>query len=121
MDVRLLGPVELVVGERPVPVAGTSPRAVLAMLALRAGQVIRTDEIIEGLWGSSFPLDPGAAVQVTLSRVRRALGEERQRLHRVASGYVLELAPSALDAGRAEAALDLARHLRRAGRPADAA
>ena len=121
MDVRLLGPVELVVGERPVPVAGTSPRAVLAILALRAGQVVRTDEIIDGLWGSTFPIDPGAAVQVTLSRVRRALGDERERLRRVASGYVLDLEPTAVDVGRAEAALALARQLRRDGQPADAA
>jgi DNA-binding SARP family transcriptional activator len=121
MDVRLLGPVELVVRERSVPVAGTSPRAVLAMLALRAGQVVRTDEIIEGLWAGTFPLDPGAAVQVTLSRVRRALGEERERLRHIAAGYVLDLDPTAVDVGRVEAALDLARQMHRDGRREDAA
>ncbi len=49
MDVRLLGPVEVSVEERPVPIGAGKPRALLAMLALRAGSVVSVERLIDGL------------------------------------------------------------------------
>ena len=51
MDLRLLGPVELRLGDGPVDLGPRKQRAVLAMLALRAGRTVPTDALIEGLWG----------------------------------------------------------------------
>ena len=64
MDIRLLGPVECSGEEGVVKIPGTSAKAVLTMLALRPGEVVLSDEIIEGLWGANFPVDPIAAVHV---------------------------------------------------------
>jgi DNA-binding SARP family transcriptional activator len=111
VDIRLLGSVECFGDGGPVPIPGTSARAVLAMLALRPGEVILTDEIIEGLWGANFPLDPTASVQVTISRLRRALGKDRERLRRVALGYVLDIDATEVDVGRAQALLQQGRLL----------
>lgn len=121
MEVRLLGPVECLGDEGPVPIPGTSARAVLAILALRAGEVVLTDEIVEGLWGASFPLDPTAAVRVTVSRLRRALGKDRERLRSVALGYVLDLTAAEVDVGRAEGALAEGKVLLHHDRPERAA
>jgi DNA-binding SARP family transcriptional activator len=54
VDIRLLGTVECIEDGAPLRVPGTSARAVLAMLAMRAGELVLTDEIIEGLWGADF-------------------------------------------------------------------
>src|SRR5262249_8161211 len=51
MEFGLLGPLEVRdAAGAPVPVGGPRVAALLAMLALRAGQVVSTDRLIEGLW-----------------------------------------------------------------------
>ena len=73
---RILGPLEVRVGDHAVALGGTKQRAVLAMLLLRAGQVVSTDELIDGLWGERPPATARAAVQVYVSQLRRALGRD---------------------------------------------
>jgi DNA-binding SARP family transcriptional activator len=52
MRVRLLGPVEIVGPDQASrPVSGLRRTAVLAVLALRAGEIVSTDRIIEAVWG----------------------------------------------------------------------
>jgi DNA-binding SARP family transcriptional activator len=120
VDVRLLGSVECFEDREPIRVPGTSARAVLAMLALRPGDLVLSDEIIEGLWGAGFPLDPIAAVHVTISRLRRALGKNRERLRSVALGYVLDLPAADVDVGRVEESIRQGRLLLEDDRPLDA-
>jgi len=105
LDIRLLGPVECWRDNRPVPINGRSARAVLAMLALEPGRLVNSDQLVEGLWGEGLPVDPSAALYVTVSRVRQALGSERERLRRDGHGYVLEADPAEIDVSRAEIAL----------------
>ncbi|MEY2590590.1 MAG: hypothetical protein QOJ67_2574 [Acidimicrobiaceae bacterium] len=105
MDVRVLGDVEVRRGGARTPLPGASCRAVLAMLALREGGVLSVDEIIDGLWAVDLPGDPVAAVHVTISRLRGALGEDRGVVSRHPLGYSLDLDPSLIDVGRAAAAL----------------
>lgn len=112
MDVRLLtGVVEYRGAGGVAKLPGTSARAILAMLALRPGELLLSDEIVEGLWGRRFPHDPTAAVQVTISRLRRALGEDRGRLRTVPLGYLLDVNQQEVDVGRAESALSRGRQL----------
>ena len=51
MQVRLLGPVDVVVDGAPRPVRGLRRAAVLATLALHPGQVVGTDRLIDVVWG----------------------------------------------------------------------
>ena len=53
MEIRLLGPVEVRDGERVVPLPRRQQRALLAALALRAGEVVSTDRLVADLWGET--------------------------------------------------------------------
>jgi DNA-binding SARP family transcriptional activator len=87
LEVRLLGPFEVVVAGQPVQVPGAKRQALVACLALRAGRVVPTDTLIDALWGSDLPSAPRNAVQHHVTRLRRALGTDAIRL--AADGYAL--------------------------------
>ena len=55
MQVRLLGPVDVVVDGEPRPVRGLRRKTVLAVLALRAGEVVSTDRLTDVVWGQAAP------------------------------------------------------------------
>jgi DNA-binding SARP family transcriptional activator len=74
VEVRLLGPLEVLDDEgRPVEVRGTRSQGVLAVLALRAGEVVSAGRIVEEVWGDQEIRDPLNAVQVLVSKLRRML------------------------------------------------
>ena len=103
---RILGPLEVRVGDRPVALGGPKPRAVLAMLLLRAGRVVGTDALIDGLWGARPPATARGAVQVYVSQLRRALadaGAGDAAIETAGTGYVIRVAPGALDLARFDA------------------
>ena len=50
LEVRLLGPLEVLKQEQPIPLGGPKPRALLAALALDAGRVVSVDRLVENLW-----------------------------------------------------------------------
>jgi DNA-binding SARP family transcriptional activator len=101
MDFRLLGPLE-VVSERDGPVAlgGVKQRSLLAALLLQANEVVSADRLIDQLWGAAPPATAAKSIQVYVSRLRKALGE--QRLVTQPPGYVLRLDRSDVDLGRFE-------------------
>ncbi len=111
LQVRLLGPFEVVVGGKPVDVPGAKRQALVACLALRVGRVVATDTLVEALWGSDLPAAPRNAVQHHVTRLRRALGADAIRL--AADGYALEGA--VVDASEFEELLAAARAALRAG------
>ena len=47
LEIRLLGPFEVVAGGRPVEVSGSKRRGLLALLALRSGRVVGVEELID--------------------------------------------------------------------------
>ena len=51
MQIRVLGPLEASIDDRPVALGGAKQRAVLAMLGLEANRAVTADRLIEGLWG----------------------------------------------------------------------
>jgi DNA-binding SARP family transcriptional activator len=54
-EFRLLGPVEAVIGGRPVALGGAKQRALLAALLLDANEVVSTGRLTEALWGEDAP------------------------------------------------------------------
>ena len=111
LEVRLLGPFEVLIGGKPVEVPGAKRQALVACLALRSGRVVPTDTLVEALWGSDLPSAPRNAVQHHVTRLRRALGPDTIRL--AADGYALEGA--VVDAMEFEELLAAARGALRAG------
>ncbi len=99
VDVRVLGSVEVTDGAgKHIEVGGTVPRAVLALLALRAPNAVSLDQIIEELWADSDTASPEASLRVTVSRLRKALGEDI--IATAGSGYQLHVPLSSTDLDR---------------------
>src|SRR5215217_3188098 len=98
---RLLGPMEVCVDGAPVRLPGTAERALLAQLLLSPGRTIPATMLVDRLWSeSTLPVDPMNALQVRVSKLRRALktigvGEV---VTREGVGYRATIEPSAVDA-----------------------
>jgi len=92
VEVRILGPLDVLQAGTPLALGGTKQRAVFAMLALRINQVVSLDFLVDGLWGTEPPADPANVVQVYLSRLRKALhprgSEDSQDLSGLARKFV---------------------------------
>jgi DNA-binding SARP family transcriptional activator len=103
VDVRILGPLEILSGSRPIDLAQPAPRQVLTVLLLDAGRRVPRGRLIEALWGDEPPGDPDAALRSRISAARRALADSSDRLETVhggQSGYRFQLTPGELDATR---------------------
>ena len=99
----MLGPFEVRVdGGAPLALGGLRQRALLAVLALHANEVVSTDRLMDELWGEKPPAKAVHTVQVFVSRIRRILGAAGQRLATRPPGYVLELGVDDFDTGRFE-------------------
>src|SRR5690242_11897429 len=78
-------------------------RALLAVLLLRANEVVSSDRLVEELWPTDPPQTSENTVQVYVSRLRRLLGPGL--LETRPPGYVLKLDPAQLDLHRFSALL----------------
>ena len=71
---RLLGPMEILVAGAPVKLPGTAERALLVQLLLSPGRTIPATMLVDRLWSeSTLPVDPMNALQIRVSKLRRAL------------------------------------------------
>jgi DNA-binding SARP family transcriptional activator len=104
MEFLILGPVEARDERRAVRLGGSKQRALLAILLLRAGEVVSTDRLIQGLWGEDPPSTAPKMVQVFVSRLRSSLeeGGAQRVLFTQPPGYVLHIEPDQLDVARFE-------------------
>ncbi|WP_121716364.1 BTAD domain-containing putative transcriptional regulator [Streptomyces sp. E5N91] len=96
---RILGTTQVL---RPdgtaVPLGGARLRALLTVLALRAGRAVPAGLLVEEVWAGDPPADATGALQALVGRLRRALGADS-----VASadgGYRLAAAPDDVDLHR---------------------
>jgi DNA-binding SARP family transcriptional activator len=100
-DLRILGPIEVVdEAGSALPLGGTKQRAALAVLLLRAGEVVSTDSLIAGLWGDSAPRTATTSLQNHIVALRRLLGPES--LVTRPPGYRLEVDKERIDLHRFE-------------------
>ena len=119
MEFRILGPIEVVGDEGPLPLGAPKQRALLALLLLNANTVVSRDRLVDALWGADPPKSAVSSLQVYVHGLRRVLGGERIERH--GTGYRLHLDPSSLDLSRFERLVDRAAAALAAGRAADAA
>ena len=123
MEIRILGTVELHVGEQLVKLGGPKQRAVLALLALNPGEIVTRDRLIEALWGEDPPDGVAHRLDVQVSRLRTALrdaGVDPTTVERVDGGYFLQAETVRVDAVEAEHLVDDARRLLAENAPEDA-
>ena len=104
LRVGLLGPFEATIDGRAVTIPGPAERALLALLALSPGRAVPATSLIDRLWAeSSLPSDPVNALQLRVSKLRRALAPAGADLvRRVGAGYRADIEPSCVDAERFE-------------------
>jgi DNA-binding SARP family transcriptional activator len=101
-----LGPLEVLDGDRPVPLPRGRGRALLALLVLNAGKVVSVDRLIDDLWGEIAPSTARTALQGLVLDLRKRLEPSRRRgeppavLRAAPSGYVLAVEPTCVDANR---------------------
>jgi DNA-binding SARP family transcriptional activator len=100
IELRLLGPLEVVRDGTAVPLGGRRRRSALAILALNAGRVVSAERLADDLYAGEAPATAVTQVQRQVSELRKLLPEAR--LETVAPGYVLRLEPGQLDLQRFE-------------------
>jgi DNA-binding SARP family transcriptional activator len=119
LEFRILGPLEAVLGGRPLAIGAGKQSALLALLLLSANRTVPVDAIVDGLWGEDVPESARKMVQMYVSRLRRELPDGI--LVTQPSGYRLVVDPAALDLTRAEGLLENGRAARAAKRHDEAA
>jgi DNA-binding SARP family transcriptional activator len=100
MEYRILGPVEVCLEGRPLPLGGAKQRALLAILLLNANRVVSTDRLVEALWGEHPPESAGHMLHVYVSRWRKAFqqaGSGGDVLVTLPPGYMLRVESGELD------------------------
>ena len=115
LDVGLLGSLEVRRDDEQVRIAAPKQRALLALLALDVGRVVSADELADRLWGGSPPDSAATALQVYISQLRKLLGADVILTRR--PGYLLDVAPDAVDTVRFERLVAEGRALLAAGDP----
>jgi DNA-binding SARP family transcriptional activator len=118
MEFRILGRLEVWDGGNAIALGGPKPRALLALLLLHANEIVPADRLIEELWRHDPPANAAAALQVNLSRIRKALPHDVVVTR--SPGYVLHVEPDALDLDRFERLVNEGRTLLDRGLPAEA-
>ena len=110
MEFHILGPLEVLDGGRPVPLRRGRLRVVLAALLLQRNQVVSVDRLVDDLWGDRPPANAANALQVYVSRLRRALAPNGRELIRTqGAGYLLLVDDGAVDLDRFERLADAGR------------
>jgi DNA-binding SARP family transcriptional activator/transcriptional regulator with XRE-family HTH domain/tetratricopeptide (TPR) repeat protein len=74
----VLGPIEAWQGGTPLSLGPPARRAVLGLLLLETGVLVRRDTIVDALWGGAPPHTAVGLVQAHVSRIRRLL-QSRKR------------------------------------------
>jgi DNA-binding SARP family transcriptional activator len=118
---RVLGSTEVVIGDLPIDLGGRLPRRLLTALLVAGGHPVPDDQLAETVWGDRAPADPGASLQVYVSRLRQRIRHAGlDVLRRAGNGYRLVLCPGAIDVDRFVDDLADGRALLGDGRPDEA-
>src|SRR5215471_1410887 len=101
MEYRILGPLEVVEDGELVALGTVKERLVLAVLLLHANEFVSRERLIDEVWGEAPPPTARQAVNVYLSKLRKALGGAGDDPIATASGgYRLHVESARLDANR---------------------
>lgn len=124
LDVKILGPLEVRTRNTLLDLRRDKERMLLAILALRRGQVVSLGQIASGLWEDAENRPP-ATLRVHVSRLRRSITERALAADQIiatsAHGYSLQVPPTCVDAGRFEQLAAEGRRAQAAGATEEAA
>ena len=107
VEYGILGPLTVSREGRELRLGGAKQRSLLAVLLLRANELVPTARLVDELWGERPPATAVKAVQVHVSQLRKLLDEGA--LETRPTGYLLRVEPGALDLERFESLLERGR------------
>ena len=117
VEFGILGPLQVVAGERPVVFGAAKLRATLSVLLVHANQFASLDRLVDELWEDQPPSSAAKLVPQYVSQLRRSLQPDWDRrrhgplLETRPRGYLLHVEPDALDADRFRAMVERSRCL----------
>ncbi len=79
LEFLLLGPLEVRDGEDVIEIRRLKQRALVAALALRAGELATTDRLVDDLWGERAPKTAKHGLENYVSRASKGSGQGRHR------------------------------------------
>lgn len=96
----MLGSTDMLVDDEPVNLPGAAERALLVLLLLSPGRIVPATTLIDRLWSeAALPADPVNALQIRVSKLRRALRDvDPDLITREHTGYRINVDASAIDA-----------------------
>ncbi|MEV0972902.1 AfsR/SARP family transcriptional regulator [Microtetraspora glauca] len=112
MRFGVLGPLQVLAGDRDLTPGPPKHRALLAALLLRPGRLLTVDRLIAEVWGDEPPASAEPVLRVYVSALRKVVDGIRT----VPGGYLLDVDPDQVDAYRFEGLVTAARRARDAGR-----
>lgn len=122
--VKVLGPMELKRGDRPIAFAGPGQQALVARLVLELGRVVPLDRLVDTVWDTRPPATARNKIQVYVSALRRVLGQPSPRgggpILTVGSGYLFSCEGVDLDLAEFDTATADGRAAFESGQPAAA-
>ena len=102
LEVRVLGPLDVLVDGASVPLGGPKQRALLAFLVLHRNEVVSAERLLDAIWATSDVAGATRSLRVYVSNIRKALGPAAACLETRAGGYALVVDPDQVDAHRCE-------------------
>jgi DNA-binding SARP family transcriptional activator len=106
MDVRILGPLQVLRDGSELDLGRPKQRLLFAVLACSRGETVSVDRLVDELWGQAPPPRVASSLQAYVSKLRHVLEPDRPArtsptvLITRAPGYALLLDPEQLDAAR---------------------
>ena len=109
--VGVLGPVRIEVRGVERPITARRQRAVLACLALHAGEAVSADRLLDDVWGDEQPDSGVRAVAYQVSKLRSLLEPDRtgegSLITTTSAGYVLHVESEHVDVNEFDHLVDL--------------
>lgn len=96
MDIKVLGSLTMTAGGKSLTPSAAKPRQILALLALRAGEVVPVSTLIDEVWGEDPPRSVTTTLQTYILQLRRKIAahtspeEAKAILSTRFSGYQLD-------------------------------
>jgi DNA-binding SARP family transcriptional activator len=115
LEVRLLGAVSVELDGVALELGGVRQRSLLALLVLNRNRAVTGEALADSLWPDELPPTATKTIQVYVSRLRRLLRAEGNRLESIGAGYRFRLGDDELDAATFEVGIARAREEARAG------
>jgi DNA-binding SARP family transcriptional activator len=123
MDFRILGPLEVLQGDKAANVGRSRQLTVLALLLLEEGSVVSSERLMDAVWDGVLPRTARNQIQICVTSLRKMMSADgdTSRLVTQHPGYLLKLDNDYFDLREFESGVAAARQLLDAGGYAESA